>query len=706
MSLPRDYVEDPCDTSYWGGGKAKDILKTLGGSKWSDPDFPPESASLYYDANNCPGFEAARGAQWKRLSDMWPDCELFKGTGGRGKKIGASDIMQGALGDCWLMSAMSIIATRPDLLQNLIVEAHPDQAVYEFRFFKEGAWVTVAVDDYVPIADWDAPLLARSKDDGEVWVPLLEKAYAKLHGHYQCLNGGATVYGLVDMTGGAAETINFDRPKGKNLIEKGLLLRRLRQCKAEGWLMGCAFRSSGGAIAGKVETTAELGLIGGHAYAVLDLRQVRSSTGCQTWILRLRNPWGQSEWQGPWSDGSREWTQSTLSELGYQFGNDGTFWMSFEDWQRTVASLDICRTYRNTLDDPFYYAKDIKGQWSNATGSAVGQGSLQNPQYIITADEDTSAYISLMQEDNMYIYKDRPSLAYAEKCIGFWLLKSKDGDRCQAKAIYKKLLAAKGPSPFVRGRTTSMEVKLKKGVPLIIMPTQYTPGVEAEYQLYVFSAGRFSMKRTTNSESGSLMPAEELVQSPNTKKHGVPHEKGWRHECTEPDADDDDEDDSPIGAEVESVGTREDEAAAAIKQQKQKQISKLLDYIVKNADKIEEPVNVDWIIGNFTKTQNWMKQLIATKEATKGSSARGGRRLGADDVASIRQAFSKYDTDRSGSINVKEFQNLMRDIGQTMKWYDAQRYLNQLDPDRTGKLEFGEFLDWYPTLNIPVSCCR
>lgn len=115
--------------------------------------------------------------------------------------IDPSDIKQGCLGNCWTMCALASIAERPSLIERLFVTKEINSnGIYRVKLCKNGEWVTVTIDDFFPCYPLGGPLFSRTHGN-ELWVLLLEKAYAKLHGSYFSLRGGYASEALIDFTG-------------------------------------------------------------------------------------------------------------------------------------------------------------------------------------------------------------------------------------------------------------------------------------------------------------------------------------------------------------------------------------------------------------------------------------------------------------------------------------------------------------------------
>ena len=62
----------------------------------------------------------------------------------------------------------------------------------------------------------------------------------------------------------------------------------------------------------------EMGLSPGHAYTVLDLHEINGEK-----VMKLRNPWGNGEYSGDWSDSSKKWTAELKKTYGLVKKNDG-----------------------------------------------------------------------------------------------------------------------------------------------------------------------------------------------------------------------------------------------------------------------------------------------------------------------------------------------------------------------------------------------
>ncbi|KAE9397650.1 cysteine proteinase [Gymnopus androsaceus JB14] len=263
----------------------------------------------------------------------------------------SNDIVQGGLGDCWFVSALATMSTAEGLVEKFCVARDEEIGVYGFIFFRDATWVTVIIDDflYTSIPKYEelssaektlyhnnkdfynstarkggkGLFFARSGTPGETWVPLLEKAYAKLHGSYASLSGGEGCEAIEDMTGGISTFIHTNDILDTDRFWNDELLKA-----NEDRLFGAAYQTLDGTRSGVYDSKIN-GLIGNHAYSVLRAVEVNGKR-----FVVVRNPWGETEWTGPWSDGSKEWTREWLGflpEIGHSFGDDGQFVMEYSD---------------------------------------------------------------------------------------------------------------------------------------------------------------------------------------------------------------------------------------------------------------------------------------------------------------------------------------------------------------------------------------
>ncbi|KHJ89557.1 calpain clp-1 family protein [Oesophagostomum dentatum] len=303
---------------------------------FEDPHFPAQDSSLFYSRS------PPKRIEWLRPGEIVREPQLI--TEGHSR----FDVIQGELGDCWLLAAAANLTLKDELFYRVVP---PDQSftenyagIFHFQFWQYGKWVDVVVDDRLPTSNGEL-LYMHSKSHNEFWSALLEKAYAKLFGSYEALKGGTTSEALEDMTGGLTEFFDLHQPP-----------RNLMQMMMRGFEMGSLFGCSIEADPYQWEAKLPNGLVKGHAYSITGMRIVNGPYG-QTCILRVRNPWGnEQEWNGPWSDNSSEWRSipdKEKEEMGLRFDHDGEFWMSFEDFMRNFEKMEICNLGPDVMDEVY-----------------------------------------------------------------------------------------------------------------------------------------------------------------------------------------------------------------------------------------------------------------------------------------------------------------------------------------------------------------
>jgi calpain-15 len=313
------------------------------GSQYTDRDFPPNESQLWGSSSHKP---KSCGKHWDGLQFKTPQ-QIFGSNYKVLQNISPTDIVQGSGGTCYFLCALSAMAERPQLIERLFEynsRSVNSKGVYGIWLNINGMWELVILDDYLAVDRGNNVFFsACPKGEKEIWVSLLEKAYAKCFGSYNDTKGGDPVNAMRDLTGAPCKKLldlarDSDK-KWRQLVE-GLNLN-----------MPCTCYTKPGADTEEKDKT---GIVLGHAYALLDAREVTDSRGRKDRIVKVRNPWGEWEWSGDWGDNSDRWTPELKRELDVQVRDDGMFWMPWDRMADYYDGICICKVNINFLYNAVY----------------------------------------------------------------------------------------------------------------------------------------------------------------------------------------------------------------------------------------------------------------------------------------------------------------------------------------------------------------
>eukprot|EP00747_Dinoflagellata_sp_TGD_P202271 gnl/TRDRNA2_/TRDRNA2_75769_c1_seq1.p1 gnl/TRDRNA2_/TRDRNA2_75769_c1~~gnl/TRDRNA2_/TRDRNA2_75769_c1_seq1.p1 ORF type:complete len:445 (+),score=72.42 gnl/TRDRNA2_/TRDRNA2_75769_c1_seq1:24-1337(+) len=333
-----------------------------------DLKFPADHTSLgeeWLEAQ--PRYQSEGSVEWIRAPDLNRDepDDLFG-------EIKPDEMLQGGVGDCWLIAAIACVAEFPNQIKGLFKDdsvSTDGRYIVKLYDVQKGAWTEIEVDDFIPCEKrWFWQRLASplfSKQNGNLlWPMLLEKAFAKFCRAYGKLDGGSTSWAWQAMTGCEKQHMytkeedatwlktSIGVEQQKKAMENGerracpyfqdmqaplstqALWEVLKKADAANYLMSASIHAGH-----EREHKREDGLVEGHAYSLISAVDEDSFR-----LVKLRNPWGQQEWNGPWSDSAGEWDEHPEIEKKLQPCSqaDGCFWMDFDDFCQNFSSVFVC----------------------------------------------------------------------------------------------------------------------------------------------------------------------------------------------------------------------------------------------------------------------------------------------------------------------------------------------------------------------------
>ena len=321
--------------SYW-----KNQTPPETGKLFTDDLFPPNKNSLLgLNSNNMPIDLKAYNEEKRNISDdvifvrpkeiFGEKYKLFSET------IEMDDVIQGALGDCYFLSAVATLCEFPGLIMKLFrrKEINPD-GFYEIMFYIDGKPQIVIIDDYLPVTKYNKSLVYAKSKGNEIWVPLIEKAWAKVNGGYVNIIGGLTGEAFEYLIGIGSmmyDTLNLNqKDKNEYICE---IIKNVQIGDKNNCLMSCSTNCN--------MNLDPVGLVSGHAYSLLSFHQITTSQGKTVYLFKVRNPWSHFEWKGDWSDKSKLWDDNTKKQVNFLDKDDGTFFISDKDFFNYFIYVDI-----------------------------------------------------------------------------------------------------------------------------------------------------------------------------------------------------------------------------------------------------------------------------------------------------------------------------------------------------------------------------
>ncbi|KAG9278194.1 calpain-10 [Astyanax mexicanus] len=460
---------------------------------FEDPDFAADDSALFAE-HTTPLSRLVGPVTWLRPQHICKHPRLFP------DKLTDAYPKQGILGDCWLLCACTMLLKSRHLLEKVMP---PGPSVwgergycgeFQFRFWRNGRWVEVRVDDRLPCVN-NTLCFSRCHSPAAFWVSLLEKAYAKLHGSYESLWAGQVCEAVVDLSGGVAERWSLKRTA--DTLAGKILFPKLSEAMRKRSYISCCVHSAPAA-------TPELGEF--HALSVMEWTDVKTSDGEEVQLLRIWNPWGRMSWGGAWTKSGTGWSSLDPSCSMELLGRtkEGEFWVDEKEFLQEFDELTV--GYPVSEDGHLQsiytgsflkHSLQIGGRWvrgRSAGGCRNNSSYSSNPKFWLRVEEGGEVLLSLLQCGPWSVQRSctpqppgggstQQHPQYQAIALHLWRVDKKRFN----------LMRTLNSTPCASSRTHAYEREVVMNTQLtagfyLLMPSTFLQGAEGKFLLRVHSA--------------------------------------------------------------------------------------------------------------------------------------------------------------------------------------------------------------------------
>jgi len=304
--------------------------------------------------------------------------------------IDSADILQGYIKNAYFVSSISAICEFDSRIKRLLIQDKmSEKGIYKVAIHRMGNWREIIVDDRLPViknTNRVDKLIGSNSAQNELWVSILEKAYAKAFGgYYEIGNGGDPRISLYDLTGAPCEMI----PTVNYSLNEKMFWKKLMKIDKSNFIICCGSKSDEEIVKlypkeclnwqkikfanSKSNFTREyFGIVPSHLYTLIGVEIAYGQR-----LVLLRNTWGNLSWKK--GSNIEQNDRNKCSKLA----EDGQFYIPFENFFELFKQVTVC-----------YYID------SNKTTSIEDKFNNQRMRcYELEIEQPGDYYISISQED-------------------------------------------------------------------------------------------------------------------------------------------------------------------------------------------------------------------------------------------------------------------------------------------------------------------
>jgi len=379
--------------------------------KYTDSTFKPNDYSLFSIGKNGKYYTEKYGSKitrnfiktfaekeiiWERISDM-PECNKIYSS-----EYSYENIMQGSIGDCYLISALCSLSQYPDLIVNkennftniIHNSQYSEIGYFEIKLFINGEYQIVIIDDYIPYYKNKKDIAFAKSSKNFYWVLLIEKAIAKIFGGYsnivnysndeedeenkdenekeyenlltktnkifQILTGFVPEYFYFDNEYNLEyhKTKIYDKNKAYNEIYyKGLFQKND---------IKNPILITSGSLSKDEGVLEENYIPYKHSFSILEVKSIfLKQQKDEIKLLLLNNPWGKNIYNGnnigEYIYNPRNKDMEELNKyIQYNMNSkDGTFWIDIDTFYENFSYVSICKIISDSDVSIYYFDDDI-----------------------------------------------------------------------------------------------------------------------------------------------------------------------------------------------------------------------------------------------------------------------------------------------------------------------------------------------------------